>query len=28
VPQVLKGTGALRFAPSGVSWSFEFPAVK
>lgn len=28
VPQVLKGKGALNFAPSGVSWSFEFPAVK
>lgn len=28
VPQVLKGTGALRFAPSGVSWAFEFPAAK
>jgi PAS domain S-box-containing protein len=26
VPQVLKGSGALRFAPSGVSWNFEFPA--
>ncbi|MEJ0078396.1 MAG: HWE histidine kinase domain-containing protein [Alphaproteobacteria bacterium] len=25
VPQVLKGSGALRFAPSGVSWNFEFP---
>ena len=28
VPQVLKGTGALRFAPSGVNWTFEFPAAK
>jgi len=28
VPQVLKGTGALQFAPSGVSWNFEFPAPK
>jgi PAS domain S-box-containing protein len=28
VPQVLKGTGGLQFAPSGVSWSFEFPAAK
>jgi PAS domain S-box-containing protein len=28
VPQVLKGTGGLNFAPSGVSWSFEFPAAK
>jgi len=28
VPQVLKGTGALTFAPNGVSWSFEFPAAK
>jgi PAS domain S-box-containing protein len=28
VPQVLKGTGALNFAASGVSWSFEFPASK
>jgi len=28
VPQVLKGTGGLNFAPGGVSWSFEFPASK
>jgi PAS domain S-box-containing protein len=28
VPQALKGTGALNFAPSGVSWAFEFPAAK
>jgi PAS domain S-box-containing protein len=28
VPQVLKGTGGLQFAPSGVSWQFEFPAAK
>jgi len=28
VPQVLKGTGALNFAPGGVRWSFEFPAAK
>ena len=28
VPQVLKGTGALHFAPSGVNWTFEFPAAR
>ena len=28
VPQVLKGTGALHFAPSGVNWNFEFPAAR
>ena len=28
VPQVLKGTGALRLAQSGVSWNFEFPAAR
>jgi hypothetical protein len=25
VPRALGGTGALDFAPGGVSWTFEFP---
>ena len=25
VPRALKGTGALDFAPEGVSWTFAFP---